>query len=264
MGNSNRVVLLTFAVGVAAAGVLVVVGALLASEGEKLAIGPELVKAGIQVGAVALIGAGVAHVLRVEEVKRQGEREAEAARRVDEREGEAAALEEKRRKDEYRARVLHDLVSAYNGVKCVRRLLRAHGFRRTASDRAMTTEDIADFSTRMESLTQSQLQFEGVAREVLARREWFADPDALVAKINSVEKYFARSIQNWEDTDGDLVIGARLSRIHSLVDLQKFVADSDEGFREGAADPMREIEDMLREDAYPRDEPTRAGPDSDP
>lgn len=260
MRDPRRVVLAALILGLASAIALIVLGFVVSSEA--LEIGPELMKAGVQVGAVTLVGAGIGYMLRIAEESRAQERQAEvtknaraqeeeAKKRLSERESEVARLEDERRRAEYRYHVFQDVVTAYNGVKSARRILRARGFRRTAGDRAMSAEDAAEFNVRTQALTESQLMFESVLRQVRARPGWFTTPDVLIALLGTVETYVGEVIDDWERTDGDVVAGARLGRIHSLTHLQDFLDVTDLGFESGASEPMREIEETLREDAYP-------------
>lgn len=115
----------------------------------------------------------------------------------------------------------------------------------------MTAEDAEEFNRRMRSLTNCQLLFEGVAREVRARDSWFRKSDLLVKNLEEVAKYVKAALEDWEGTGGEVMTGARLSRVHELPRLQAFLNDIDEGFGQGARQPMKEIENMLREVAYP-------------
>jgi hypothetical protein len=271
MDKRRWLVPVTFLLGLASALLLVAVGYVVSAE--SVAIGPELMKAGVQVGAVTLIGSGIALMLRVDEERRANERREEARKHAEARELEATTLAEERRKEaadlaherrkeaanladerrkaEYRSHVFRDLVIAYNGLKSARRILRAGGYRRTASNRVMSAGDVAEFNLRMRSLTESQLLFERVLREVRAREEWFATPGLLIDLLDGVEKYVNAVVRDWENTNGEVVAGAHLSLIHSLTNLQNFLAAGKEGFRAGAADPMLELEVVLREAAYP-------------
>jgi hypothetical protein len=227
-----------FVGGLLVAAVLVAVGYMVSPD--DLDVGTELVKAGIELGAVAIVGSVIAYqVQRVQDT------------RTTIRSEETDAREDERRKAEYRARVFHEVVLAYNGVKCARRVLRANGFRKTASDRPMAADDAKEFNRRMRSLTNCQLLFEGVAREVRARDSWFSESDLLVNNLDVVANYVKNVLEDWERTDGEVTTGARLSRVHELRDLQAFLDDVDEGFGQQAKQPMKEIEQILREVAYP-------------
>lgn len=184
--------------------------------------------------------------------------EAKSARERTERADEARR-DEARLKAEYQARLFREVVTAYNGIKSVRRTLRAEGFRKPEEsgehampngDDRLSADDVAAYNTRMRSLIESQLSVERVAREVRAQPTWFERSQELQRDLKILEEYVAEITDEWEKTDGRITEGANPSDVHSLKRLQGFLEQKGARFKEEAADPLFRIEEGIRTDLY--------------
>ena len=218
----------------------------------------EVAKAGVQIGLVGLVASGVTYVLGLA----------------------TAARDNARRIEAYRLRIFGELVEAYNGVKAVRRTLRALGFRITnAGDPALarplprhrcvaaararqalsacyragggtnrlTANQADQFLAEMRSLVRNQLALESIKRELDVRVKAFPEEEFLQTRVNTVEKHLGRLITQWENNGPTIVQGADFKVARDLTLLQDFLGDKTISFDPAVAEPMAQVQDWLRQ-----------------
>ena len=219
---SSRLKLFVFGAMVVAAA-LTGIGVLLADDQHKVALAAAT--AGIQLGAITVIGAVVTQALR----------------------DYNDAREDQRRLNEYRMTVFRDTVDAYNSVKTVRRTLRAQGFA-MQSDGPLSPEQIIDFNAQMGALNEAELSLEKIERELKAQEETFASAWASIQDLKDCQKYLRKVLEVWET--GALLTTRRNKRQEeSLESLKTFLArrrDAPKG--EVFWKSFREFEEAIRAD----------------
>jgi hypothetical protein len=191
---------------------------------------PELAKAGVQIGLVGLAAAGVTWLL---------------GRATD-------ARDEARRIEAYRLRIFGELVDAYNGIKAVRRTLRALGFRNPCGTGRLTSEQADEFLAEMRSLVSCQLALEHIKRELETRACAFPEEEYLRTRVKCVEEHLNDVISDWEKKGPTVVEGADVALVRDLNPLQKFLGPSEESFRPNVATPMTQVQTWLSNDVYGR------------
>jgi hypothetical protein len=219
---------------------------------------PEVAKAGVQIGLVGLVASGVTHLL-----------------------GRATAARDRdRRIEAYRLRIFGELVEAYNGIKAVRRTLRALGLREPqARDPALapapsrnrrvgaaghrralrarrragegtdrlTANQADQYLSEMRSLVRSQLALESIKRELEVRVQAFPEEQFLQRRVKTVEQHLGHMITEWENKGPKIVEGADVKLVHGLTLLQEFLGDKEKSFDRAVAEPMAEMQSWLRE-----------------
>lgn len=194
---SRRLKVFVFGAMVVAAA-LTGIGVLLADDQHKVALAAAT--AGIQLGAITVIGAVVTQALR----------------------DHNDAREEQRRLNEYRMTVFRDTVDAYNSVKTVRRTLRAVGLA-IQSDDPLSPEQVIDFNAQMSALNEAELRLEKIEREVGAQKEKFASAWAHIEDLEDTQNYLREVLGVWET--GALLTTRRDERQEeSLESLKTFLA----------------------------------------
>lgn len=201
--------------------VLVVIALLIAPSSKSADFRLELAKAFVQLAVVTVLGGLVAATVRYVESRR----------------------EENRRLDEYWADLYREVVAAYNGVKAVRRTLRASGFGSHTAD-ALSADQVEQFRMQMTSLLQSQLSLESVGRELRTRQA--ADTGDACKAINRVESYVHDIIEDWEVHGHKITQGASSTQLDDLERLRSFLGDTDQGFGTNARDPMERLAKFTR------------------
>jgi hypothetical protein len=195
-------------------------------------IGFEIAKAGAQLAILSVIGGAFAAALKYLESTR----------------------EERRRLNGYRLSVLRSLTISYNRIKAVRRTLRAFGFD-AGNSRPLTVEQVTEFHVQMKSLNEAQLGVERLKREVNVWSDAFPESKKFTDLLGHVEDYVGDTISDWERLGPEVLPGAEpQALLRSMSKLNAFLADSEEGFKKGAATPMHSLEDLIRPQALPSSE----------
>lgn len=163
-----------------------------------------------------------------------------------------AARDEARRIEAYRLRIFGELVDAYNGIKAVRRTLRALGFRNPCGTGRLTTEQADEFLAEMRSLVSCQLALEHIKRELETRACAFPEEEYLRTRVTSVEEHLNDVISDWEEKGPTIVEGAGVALVRDLKPLQKFLGPSKESFRPNVATPLTQVQTWLSNDVYGR------------
>jgi hypothetical protein len=186
---------------------------------------PEVAKAGVQIGLVGLAASGVTALLGLA----------------------TAARDKARRIEAYRLRIFSELVDAYNGIKGVRRTLRALGFRGPSGTGHLTTEQAHEFLAEMRSLVSCQLALEHIKRELATRVRAFPEEEYLLKRVTLVETNLNDVIRQWEEKGATIVEGADVARVNDLTLLQKFLGSHKEFFTPNVSTPMTQVQAWLRE-----------------
>lgn len=221
---------------------LVVVGLAAIAPARRADLWFEITKAGLQLGVVVIAGALVGYAIRYLETEREAGRRREEAER-----------EERRRLDEYRLSLARELVEAYNGIKAVRRTLRAYGFRPPdAGVVKLTADQVTEFHAQMSSLMRAQLSLERIKREIRTQDRVFgADTTELVKKLGDAESYVNHVIGDWETLGTRVEVGEDAYFVmREFKQLQGFLApamDPDSKFKCSLSDPLDEAGKILRQ-----------------
>lgn len=186
---------------------------------------PEVAKAGVQIGLVGLAASGVSLLLGLATAARDKARQIEA----------------------YRLRIFSELVDAYNGIKAVRRTLRALGFRGPSGAGRLTTEQAHEFLVEMRSLVSCQLALEHIKREVETRARAFPEEEYLRIRVTRAETHLNEVIRQWEQKGPAIVEGADVALVDDMTLLQKFLGPHDEFFTPNIGTPMTEVQAWLGE-----------------
>lgn len=235
--RSIEIIVLTFVGGFIAASILVALGVILSAR--SVNVWSDIAGAGVQVGVVTLLGAGITLLIGQAQSLRDEDR------RVTERARDEAHL-----KAEYRLRVFRDVVAAYNGVKAVRRQLRALGLGELCDGRTLTAEQTANFHQQMSSLIRSQLSLEQIKREVCARRGWFLDPHDMAMDLRTAERYVNGIISEWEKYGRRIEPGVAVSEFGDFAQLRAFLGDAKDSLKPNISIPLERVESKLRDDLY--------------
>jgi hypothetical protein len=138
----------------------------------------ELVKTGLQIAAVVVLGSAVAAAYRARSERRDHER----------------------RIDEYLAGTLNDLWAAYHRVKAVRRTLRASGFDRLQPGSRLNAKQSTTFHAQMDVLNDAQLTLERLVREISGQADLFGiHGDCVAYLLGRAEHYVNEVISDWEE-----------------------------------------------------------------
>jgi hypothetical protein len=175
----------------------------------------EVAKAGLQLGVVTIVGGGIAASLKHLEATR----------------------EQRRQLSDYRLGILRSVVTSYNRIKAVRRILRAHGFRSSAVDN-LTAEQVSAFDSQLQHLNEEQLTLEATYRDIEAQPALFTNSACIQSALKTVEEYLHGVIQDWEDHGAEVVAHAPANVLNKMSQLQTFLGSSKLGFKSGAGTPM--------------------------
>ena len=157
-------------------------------------------------------------------------------------------VDERRARDQERRRVFRETVEAYNQVKATRRRLRALGLLNHRSDR-LVAEEALELRSIMAMLSDAQLRFEAIAREV-DQSDLFAQKDAVTAKLKEVERYINGSVvQKWERQGARVKEGADPSALEDL-GLREFIADNSSAFLKNVSTPLLGLTSILCEELF--------------
>jgi len=198
-------------------GIVVIAVAVFAFGVQGTDIGLEIFKAGTQLVLIGVLGGGVAFFLR----------------QLD------SIHHERNQIDEYRLRILREVVASYNNIKSARRILRAYGFNSIQAT-TLTHGQITEFVAQMRILNEAQLSLERIKLEVKAQPNIFQDSTKILNCLDTVERYINDVIGDWENHGKFVWSGARNERFSSpqLQNLYHYLARARVSFRERAAKPL--------------------------
>ena len=117
-------------------------------------------------------------------------------------------------------------------------MLRANGFRKTASDRPMTAEDAEEFNRRrMRVAHELPASVRGCRARGSRPRLVSRKSDLLVKNLEEVAKYVKAALEDWEGTGGEVMTGARLSVSTSYRGFRRSSTTSTRGSGKGLGNP---------------------------
>ncbi len=171
-----------------------------------LKLGPEIAKAVLQLGVVAIVGSFVS-LLLFEYQREKGladkQRDMDRQSAEKERDLERARAEKRRdmlvRKVEYREQllmlVLSKALAAYSQAKKARRLMRARAVARSGESEVLLVEGYDQY---MELVNDAQLELENLARDVKTSSVAFSKPDEIVQSLEKMEAHLGELIGEYE------------------------------------------------------------------
>lgn len=221
----------TFRVGlvltfVAAIAIAFVVTGIVAAPSRRSDLWFELAGAGIQLFVVAIVGTAVTFALRDREVKR----------------------DERRRLDEYRLSLRHELLDAYHRIKAVRRTLRGLGFDAPEPDGTLGADQCEEFLKEMRALVNAQLSLEMIEREIPAQEPIFRpDAERIEELVKGAEEYVNEVIKDWERYGTEIVAGSKTGQATMrLQNLRDFLASAKDGeFKDRVSEPLEKVEELI-------------------
>jgi hypothetical protein len=247
------------------------IGGAISADGKGSDVALEVAKAGLQLGAIIVLGFVVTEALKVvnDERERRGkEADAERERRAKEADAERerrakqadVEREERQRLNEYRMVLFRETVDAYNRVKAVRRALRAIGMDRLR-DALPSQEQLAVFDREMRTLNEAELALERIEREVTAQRETFPHASSQINDLNTAQNYLRNVLTVWESR-AFLTTDRNTRQETSVADFGRFVAKRGETVKSTFWPSFKTFEGKIREDLLeapaPPDQPARA------
>lgn len=146
------------------------------------------------------------------------------------------AVDWKRELRAEQARILDTLIRTYNDLKTHRRRLRALGV--VGPGRSMGAPQVGRLRETLESLSETQLEFESLARQLKAL-PMFEENDQIQRRLADVETYLNKTlVEPWEQHGHLLWRRRRWSELSALVP-QAFIAPSEQGeFRREVAEKI--------------------------
>jgi hypothetical protein len=207
--------------------VVLVVAFVLLSDEQRTMLAFETAKAAVQVFPLAFFGVIVAGLVRSRDERRTREEHLDRDRRE----------------------LLHDAIDAYNTTKRVRRRLRGAGFV-PPSGRALTAGRLRELDSGIAALSDAQLDFERLAREVESSGWLFSCPGEVRTSLRVLEDYVNRVVREWERGRARLVpetsLDPELATWHRFT---SFVASvHEDGDFATASGAMRSLEGAIRPD----------------
>ena len=187
--------------GGAALGVALLVVGIAVSE-QKADVGLEVAKVGLQVLAVGIVGGALAFAWRVEE-KRRDERK----KRIEQAREERLAIHDRQ------LAMFLQVVSAYNGVKALRRSLKSLGLK--SGEAPLTAWQADGFHEQMGRLNELQLVFEAMVRELGETDLFDSDTAAIVRELSAIEKYLNDVLACWEERGANVRDGSPRAHVAS-------------------------------------------------
>jgi len=224
-----RIVIVAVTLGICLAGILFWLGLRNAPQ-KRDEIWFEVAKAGLQLGVVAIIGAGIAASLKRLEVARDNRRQL----------------------SDHRLGILRRVVTSYNRIKAVRRILRAHGFR-SPDVGDLTAEQVSVFESQLQRLNEEQLTLEATYREIEAQPTVFANSACIQSTLKTVEEYL-HGVIGWEAYGAEVVAHAPANVLNKMSHLQAFLDSSKLGFKSGAGTPMEMLGKEIGRQVLPANE----------
>jgi hypothetical protein len=183
----------------------------------------EVTKGAVQVIAVGAIGGALGYAWRSLATKRDAET---------------------RRRDKLRAE-LADLVTLYNGVKSIRRVLRSIGL--GAGTGEFTDGQVEGFRTQMLALNDVQLEFEAKMRQFGEAGLLRTGGDQVVGDLHTIEDHLNNILSEaWEGLGPGIQTGSSIepvtTALHGLLDKN--------AFRMHVSDPRSRITTAINEDVF--------------
>lgn len=123
---------------------------------------------------------------------------------------------------EHQARILTDVVEAYNATKGVRRQLRAHGL--MDPPRAMHEQQASGIRQQMDRLTAAQLALESARREIEST-EPFSDNTEIRDHVHLLDRAVMRVLIAWETTGSEVWEGQDASGLGSREEIERFLRE---------------------------------------
>jgi hypothetical protein len=161
----------------------------------------------------------------------------------------AAAQEEERRRHERRLAMLHDVILAYDQVKLVRRMLRTLGFEQPAPGLAQGQVD--GFVSQMTALQSVELALEVAERQVdVSRDDYGPEGEELYQTLRLMDGYVRKVLKEWEDRPHQVAVdGQPPAADKGWPEFASFFGSDEDSIailRRNIADPMREVERLVR------------------
>ena len=213
----------------------------------------EIARGGMQLVLVGVIGTAISAGWRWTE-----------QRRSDQRRDLELRLEDAREAYERRLATFLQVVTAYNGVKAVRRTLKSLGFK--SGDGAIDGWQANGFHAQMARLNELQLEFEAVVRELEETSLFDTDTGAIRANLSAVEKYLNGVLSIWEDDGARIREGSPMKTasegLKAIVEYTSFKA--------GIVTRRREVTVLMHKHlagntpANPASRPPDGGEDTEP
>jgi hypothetical protein len=198
----------------------------------------EAAKALLQLGVVAVIGAGVSLLTFEYQRARQLEDHAREIRRQ--------ALQH--REDLLRT-FLAQATAAYARVKKARRLLRARARVRRAGVEMVLTES---YDLYLDSLNDAQLELENLGRDVETSAQAFSARPLVADKLHSMESYLGEIIKEYENS-GSASAGAEIP-MHDLPALEEMLRRAKHSrFQPDFVQPFHDMRASIRADLFQPD-----------
>jgi hypothetical protein len=126
-------------------------------------------------------------------------------------------LQHEREQHERQLATFLQVVAAYNGVKAVRRRLKSLGFGDRGSPHKIDSWQASGFHDAMARLSEYQLVFEAIGRELRETRLYSDDSDSIIQDLVAMEEYVKRAVDFWERRGGHIRSGTPLNEVASGV-----------------------------------------------
>ncbi len=189
--------------------------------------------------AVGLFPVAFFSVVVAELLKRRDAEQAAAEKRAEADQARAERRDADRRAFRSRA------IAAYNQSKATRRLLRGAGLR-PGSGVALTEGLLGLLDDQVRLLSEAQLTFEQLHREVEAAGSPFEERERLVEPLSRIEKYLNRVVKNWELGRARLRPGGDADQLEAWTHYRDFVADKEaDHLPDNPTQAFRELEDIV-------------------
>jgi len=232
----------------AAAAVAVFFAALFFSDAARKELGPALMSGALEIAFVGVLGGLLAGQIKNQLDRQQNERKTQLEREAESARNQRAFIEQTRRLNEYRLRLLLDLVSAYHQVKAARRALRAAGFS-PLPDGTLAPWQIAEYHRQIAEINEAQLQFQKIYRELGVDVGALTRLDEIRTAVEDAKVYLDKILDGWED-EGAAVSEGSVAAVRAQPDLAKFLAHEGAGgaFKQGVSVEIEAVEQWIRED----------------
>jgi hypothetical protein len=156
-----------------------------------------------------------------------------------------AAREDERRRQAFLLGFVDEVEAAYGQVKTARRLLRTFGFD-TPRPARLTPEQVTGYRTQLALLNEAELQFETLARRVMAVPRPFGDAgDRIAAELAAIHGYLNSILRDWQSDPGAVVEGGTTMSLDHRATFGPFVGYGDAAeaaFRAGVTAHVEAVE----------------------
>jgi hypothetical protein len=236
-------------VAVAVAVALLALGlALVLFEDARRGLGSALVGGAIDIVFVGLLGGILAAAIKEQLASQEDRRRQEADDREEANRREAARLEQLRRLNEYRLRLLMDVVSAYHRIKAARRALRAAGFL-NPSGPELEQWQIDQYWIQLSEINVAQLQLGKIERELEVDLGQLTEHRRIKEGVPAGADYLDSIITGWEENG----VGVARGEVEAVTRQKGLAAllshDTGQGsLVEGISSHMDSIERSIRQD----------------